>query len=109
MASVLFDMTVWRNGYHRNELLSARLSFMLTEDEARRLADQCIEDVAAAADVDEAMSVYQVVNERGDFIRVGSHLVGPLTDAVNLYLSGDRSQRTVNLTALAKAIDAATE
>ena len=78
---------------------------MLTGDQAHQLAEQCIEDIANAADVDEAMNIYQVIEDRGDFIRIGSLLVGPLTDAVNLYLSGDRSQRTVNLTSFAKAID----
>ena len=78
---------------------------MLTGDQAHQLAEQCIEDIANAADVNEAMNIYQVIEDRGDFIRIGSLLVGPLTDAVNLYLSGDRSQRTVNLTSFAKAID----
>ena len=81
---------------------------MLTGDQAHQLAEQCIEDIANAADVNEAMNIYQVIEDRGDFIRIGSLLVGPLTDAVNLYLSGDRSQRTVNLTSFAKAIDDAT-
>ena len=78
---------------------------MLNGDQAHQLAEQCIEDIANAADVNEAMNIYQVIDDRGDFIRIGSLLVGPLTDAVNLYLSGDRSQRTVNLTSFAKAID----
>jgi len=81
---------------------------MLTGDQAHQLAEQCIEDIANAADVNEAMNIYQVIEDRGDFIRIGRLLVGPLTDAVNLYLSGDRSQRTVNLTSFAKAIDDAT-
>ena len=81
---------------------------MLNGDQAHQLAEQCIEDIANAADVNEAMNIYQVIEDRGDFIRIGSLLVGPLTDAVNLYLSGDRSQRTVNLTSFAKAIDDAT-
>jgi hypothetical protein len=74
---------------------------ILNDDEANRIAMQLIEDIASAADVDEAINVYAMLNTRSDQLMIGRHLMEPLTEAINNWLAGDRSPRVVNLVAVA--------
>jgi hypothetical protein len=74
---------------------------ILNDDEANRIAKQLIDDIASAADVDEAINVYAVLNTRSDQLMIGRHLMEPLTEAINSWLAGDRSPRVVNLVAVA--------
>jgi hypothetical protein len=76
---------------------------ILSEDEARRIADQLLHDIANAVDVDAAVNIYGLFAQDGrDAMAIGLKLLPALTNAINRYKIGDRSPQTLNLVAAGK-------
>ena len=75
---------------------------ILSDDEARGIAEQLLHDIAHAVDVDAAVNIYGLFAHDGrDAMAIHLHVVPVLTDAINHYKRGDHSPQTLNLVAAA--------
>jgi len=79
---------------------------ILSDDEAREIAEQLLHDIANAVDVDAAVNIYGLFGDDGrDSMAINLHVVPALTEAINRYKRGDRSPQTLNLVAAGKVYD----
>lgn len=79
---------------------------ILSDDEARHVAEQLLHDIANAVDIDTAANIYDLFSHDGrDAMAIYVHVVPALTDALDRYKRGDRSQGTLNLVAAGKAFN----
>lgn len=76
---------------------------ILSDDEARGIAEQLLHDIANAVDVDAAVNIYGLFAQDGhDAMAIYLHLWPALDNASNRYNGGDRTPQTLNLVAARK-------
>jgi len=69
---------------------------IITDEQARAVAAQGLADIINEVEADIAFSVYGVLDKQ-DWLLVGRHLIGPISEALAQFNAGDRSPGVVRL------------